>query len=149
MVSVEDPLVGEHTFPQCRKKNCFPKRKTPTFQRVQCKQQSHAKPLQFSSHDDFKVYDYKNNYTYINNPAFFETLACHAFISAYFFWMSLSVELRFLEPEHQSLQEFLMFLFNGPEWMSNSKKHPFGTKSLPLKKKGWLWNYLPFKPLGR
>lgn len=120
------PCWGTH-IATMQEKNCFPQRKTPTFQRVQRKQQSHAKPLRFSTHDDFKVYYYKNN----DNPAFFDTLACHDFISAYFFLMSLSVELRFLEPEHQSLQEFLMFLFNGPEWMSNSKNTRLVPRACP------------------
>ena len=42
----------------------------------------------------------------------------------------------FLEPEHQSLQEFLMFLFNGPEWMSGPAKTPVWYQELAPEKKG-------------
>lgn len=54
------PCWGTH-ISTMQEKNCFPQRKTPTFQRVQRKQQSHAKPLQFSSHDDFKAYYHIQN----------------------------------------------------------------------------------------
>lgn len=55
------PCWGTH-ISTMQEKNCLPQRKTLTFQRVQRNQQSHAKPLQFSVHDDFNLYYYKNNY---------------------------------------------------------------------------------------
>ena len=131
---MEDPLVGEHTFPQCRRKTASPKGKLQPSNVSNANSnlmQNHfgSQPMMIS-----KCIIIKNN----DNPAFFDTLACHDFISAYFFLMSLSVELRFLEPEHQSLQEFLMFLFNGPEWMSNSKNTGARYQELAPEKKGCL-----------